>query len=543
MKSLEIKINLTCQRGFTWHTKGVCMVKGYLFTPDGSLLYDDKLAAYFSDIHDIEKFKSVVRTSNGRFSMIVMHDDKCFLTVDPVRTFPLLYSFSNQTLFIGDSFDTLLNHFNNVVLNKVASEEFMATGYVTGKETLCEGIKQIRAGEILVFNTETGELHEEFYHTYQTNTVFKASDEYLSTELKKLFEKVGQRLITSLQGRHAIVSLSGGYDSRVITCLLKSAGYKNVICFTYGRKDNPDMLIAKKVAEKLDYPWLFVEYKDELIRNYTDDPDFLEYYRFAANGVSMFYLQDYFAIKYLKENKTIPDNAIFIPGHTGDFLAGSNFIKHGLKPGLESPEDLVRRIWQTKYIFCPIPRQNQSIIKNRIRSTLAEKQMIEGAYSYTIHEDWDMKEKFAKFIVNSARVYDWFGYEYRLPFWDGEMTEFFRQVPFELKKNRKLYDAVLQNSYFSRYEINFPVEIRPSARVQQDTYIKNKIKRSLPQFIKRIFLNKKDHIYYYEITRKLQNDMEKKLIRIKSYNNSYNSLIVQWYLERLKMEIKNTDSD
>ncbi len=538
MKSPEINTYLIFQKGFTWHTKGACNVKGYLFTPDGNFLFGEELAAYFSGIHDIEKIKSAIRTSNGCFSLIVMHHDVCLLAVDPVRTFPLLYSFNKNTLFISDSFDTLLDKVNNVALNMEAAAEFMATGYVTGKETLCKGIKQVQAGEMIIFKTGGEELAEEFYHTYQTDTVYKESEEYLSEELGRIFDNVGQRLVTSLQGRHAIVSLSGGYDSRLIACMLKSAGYHDVTCLTYGRKDCPDMLIAEKVAEKLDYPWLFVEYNYELIKDYTGDTGFHEYYRFAANGVSMFYLQDYFAVKYLKENKIIPEDAIFVPGHTGDFLAGTNFVKHGLKPGPESPEKLAGRIWRSKYIFCPVPCRNRASIKNRIHRTLAEKRVMEGAFSYSIHEDWDIKEKFAKFIVNSARIYEWFGYEYRLPFWDDELAGFFRQVPYDLKKNRKLYDAVLIDSYFSRYGLNFPVEIRPSARVQRDAYIKSRIKRSLPQFIKPVFLNKKDPIFYYEITRELQKDMERNGIRIRMCNHSFNSLIVQWYVEKLTKEVR-----
>jgi len=536
MKYWQIKTYLTYQKGFTWHTKGACSVKGYMFTPEGNFLSGDKLASYFSGINNIEEIKSVISNANGQFSLIIVLQNQCLLAVDPIRTFPVLYSTFDNTFFISDSFNTLMNHANNVTWNQVACEEYLAAGYVTGKETLSEEIHQVRAGELVTFNIENGELQEEFYYTYQTDSVFEATEEDLSVELEGILERVGQRLIASLQGRHAIVSLSGGYDSRLIASMLKSAGYQDVTCLTYGRKGNPDMLIAEKVAKELSYNWLCVEYNDELINNYTTDPDFHKYYQFAANGISMFYLQDYFAIKYLKENASVPDDAIFIPGHTGDFLAGTNIIKHNLKSGHESNDELVRRILRTKYIFCPISHPHKAIIENRIHKTLVEKQIVDKAFSYTIHEDWDMKERLTKLIVNSARVYDWFGYNYRLPFWDNELTGFFRQVPYELKENRRLFDSVLRKSYFSRYNIDFPVEIRPSERHQRNAYIRSQIKHNLPQLFKRFFLNKEDPIFYYEITRELQRNMERKGILIRPYNNSFNSLIMQWYVERLKSE-------
>ena len=163
--------------------------------------------------------------------------------------------------------------------------------------------------------------------------------------------------------------------------------------------------------------------------------------------------------------------------------------------------------------------------------------MLDNALSYTIHEDWDLKEKIAKFIVNSTRVYDWFGYEYRLPLWDVELTDFFRQVPYDMKINWRFYDAVLKRAYFSRFDLDFPVELRPSARTQRAGYIKSRIKAYLPRFAKRFLLDRNDDIFYYEITRELQRDMEKRGTPIRIYNNSFNTLIVQWYLEMMRGDL------
>ena len=33
-------------------------------------------------------------------------------------------------------------------------------------------------------------------------------------------------------------------------------------------------------------------------------------------------------------------------------------------------------------------------------------------------ESWDISERQPKFIVNSLRVYEYFGYEWWIPFWD-----------------------------------------------------------------------------------------------------------------------------
>ena len=65
------------------------------------------------------------------------------------------------------------------------------------------------------------------------------------------------------------------------------------------------------------------------------------------------------------------------------------------------------------------------------------------------------------------------------------------------------------------------------------------IKKFLPESIKTIFHTKKEGLYYYEITKILRDDLNKKGIKIKIHGNSYNSLIIQWYLEKIKEEYLN----
>jgi asparagine synthase (glutamine-hydrolysing) len=170
----------------------------------------------------------------------------------------------------------------------------------------------------------------------------------------------------------------------------------------------------------------------------------------------------------------------------------------------------------------------------RILKSLADKEMVDDARPYSVHEDWDLKEKLAKFIVNSCNVYAWFGFEYRLPFYDVELMEFFRHVPFRFKENKILYDTYLEQSIFRDLNLIFSEEINPSEQLQRRYNLRMKIKRYIPRSLMPVRLAKSDSIYYREITQRLQNDMALKGRRIKAKGNSYNSLIIQWYTEYLK---------
>ena len=88
------------------------------------------------------------------------------------------------------------------------------------------------------------------------------------------------------------------------------------------------MIISEKVANELGFNWFFVEYNEQTIdQDFPQCNEFQKYYKFASNHVSIFYTQDYFAVKYLHDNKIINNDAIFATGHSGDYLAGSFFSR------------------------------------------------------------------------------------------------------------------------------------------------------------------------------------------------------------------------
>jgi asparagine synthase (glutamine-hydrolysing) len=356
----------------------------------------------------------------------------------------------------------------------------------------------------------------------------------LENELERITGRLLERLVESLQGRPAAIALSGGYDSRFIAAMLKKAAYPDLACFSYGRHRNPDLLRAEEIAGRLGIKFIPVVYTDEMIRDFHLDEGFKQYIKFSSNHASMFFMQEYFAMKHIRENGLIPENAVIIPGHSGDFFGGSQLVKHGLHGGKEPLSGTVRRIYHTKYAWGQDRGKTRKSMLSRIQRTLREKDIVDCALPYSAHEDWDLKEKLAKFIVNSCNVYAWFGYEYRLPLYDYELQDFFRDVPFELKASKKLYDSFLRDYVFAGPGLNFESELQPGEAALIKARLKKKIRSMLPGSLIPVTVSRRDPIFYYEITRILRQDLQANGIGIKIRGNSYNSLIVQWYLEHLK---------
>ena len=527
-----MKVELAFNHGFPWYSKEGCSARGYILTSDNEYLYGESLVDYFLPADDYFEFIDRLAEANGMFSVVAEKKGKVFLASDRIRTFPLFYWVSGKDGMVSDSVDRLHEIKGSWEINQEASVEFLATGFVTGRETLSNDICQVQAGEAVYIEPE--KIHQRFYATYQTRMERQPSFEILLAGLEKMSDKVFRRLAASLQGRTAVIALSGGFDSRFIAAMLKRLAYPRVICFTYGRDKNPDLQISGKVAEKLGYQWIPVVYTDELIQDYLKDDGYYDYVRYTSNWVSMFFMQEYFALKFLKKNKLIPDDSVIIPGHSADFFAGSQFLKHGISAGDESLKKIGKRIRDIKYNLCKPPGHLRQAMMARILKTLIEKRFVDNARSWSVYEDWDLKEKLAKFIVNSCNIYAWFGYEYRLPFYDNEFQDFFRGVPYEFKLDKKLYDTFLVEGLFKEYELNQPQEIQPDAGTQRMVKLKRNLKKGMPESLLPSRPSPQDPIFYHEITRLLQEDLAERDIHIKIQGRSYNSLIVQWYIEFLK---------
>src|SRR5690606_13164563 len=65
------------------------------------------------------------------------------------------------------------------------------------------------------------------------------------------------------------------------------------------------------------------------------------------------------------------------------------------------------------------------------------------------YELWDWQERQAKYIANSVRVYEFYKCDWWLPLWDMEFTEFWRDVPLTLRRERLWFKTWITSLYLS----------------------------------------------------------------------------------------------
>jgi len=530
-----MKITLKNNKGFKWFKTETLFFKGYFYHND--FFYEKENALNFlSELINIHQFKENLPKLNGIFTILKKHDNQLFIVNDVTRSFPVFYTYCNNSWFFSDDIINIKKEIKVPIFDDLASLEFKASNHVHGSKTLIKNIYQTQASEYLIFKND--KIKERaFYFSYSIDTENTKNYKLLEANCIQTFENSFERCIKSLNNKTVVVPLSGGFDSRLIAVMLKKYHYKNVVCYTYGSKNSFEIENSKKTAKALNFKWYFIEYKKELTADFLNTTTFKEYAHFAGKLASMPNLQEYFAVNYLKDNKLIPENSIFIPGYAGDILGGSEYLSN-ISKNIKSV-NLAENILLKKMTNYSFTKDEKNQLKTEIDKNLNSfDHNFKEKIPETVFDDYNLKERIAKFIFNSASYYTFFNFEVRFPFWDKELLDFFKNLPINLKRNKTFFDAVLINYYFKPFGVVFEKENQPDKKQIELQKIKNQLKPFLPTFIKQKILQKNDWNNYQPITTQMFLQMKKNKQQIKLNSKDYNEIITQWYLYFSKNNLK-----
>ena len=420
-----------------------CWHKGDLYYKNNQLKTPEILSLFRSLQSSLKNYNNLVKDLllcfNGSFVLVIETPDNILCLVDHFRSIPLFYAKTDSQFIISDDANYIRDQIRPQ-FNEKNGAEFLVTGYVTGRETLFDGIFQIQAGEYLNYSKNDNHITPIFYYKFWHEDYFSDSQEELLKRLDEVFVHVFKRLIASIKGKglQIVVPLSGGLDSRIIVAMLKRLGVDDVICFSYGQKGNYEAEISKKVAEALGYQWYFVEYThDKWYQCYHSD-EASAFERYAGNLSSLPHFQDFLAIQELHKEGKIPKKSVFIPGHCGNQIA----VYCLPRKVLESTPDFdhfVTYYWQEHYSLCPWIEQERgggelkTIFRKKIQQSVGDIDIYDAKSVANAIEFFNGYERQGKFIVNSLRVYEFFGYVWRIPIVDGDLNDFFLKVPLKYR--------------------------------------------------------------------------------------------------------------
>jgi asparagine synthase (glutamine-hydrolysing) len=502
---------------FNWYHNRSSSITGTIWL-NGSFISSFDVENELCKISTFEQFNHFILKLKGHFTIIKRMSDEYWVATDPILRYPVFFKIGKGRIEISDDPKILL-HGEKKIPDKEASLFFLQFGATFGNHTLLNGLSVFEPGTVTRLSEDS--IHTEHY----LKGYFKSDQrwEYTPLELKGILEEIFFRYINLYKDRPFVVPLTAGYDSRFILTMLKSHGVKNVQCFTWGRKNNLEMVTAKKVAAQLNYKYQFIEYDSNLIKNFSRQDQFFKYMEYAGNFTSMPYMQDYFAVSYLNQNQIIPSDAVFIPGHTGDVYSGSH-----QRPWFEllSKNDIC---YELVDFFSMTGFHKKPLSKDHIISLL-ERYLYDNNFTPSQFVDyWDINIRQARFVARSSSIFNYFGYDVILPLSDQLFINYFFSAPVKLRFNERLYRETLVELFFKPNSVDF--DLKDVRNFKKDVWLTKYLKINMPQFFKKMYYPLKDEIFYREITKVLISELDKHELFIPDFPYKYNSFVIQWYLK------------
>lgn len=469
---------LNNNKGAAWIQRRGLFVKGYAFM-HGELFEGEALGLLLQTAILEERIDETLRSLNGFFSAVIDAGTSVYLIVDKVRAYPLLICKAQRCKWIISDSGKSIELDGNIEkkVDSLNSMEFLALGYNSGHGTIYTDITTVDAGEYVRLGAD-GDVRRVSYFKYIFTKEAFSRVETIEKAFQSL-ESAFQRTIETIPlGYQIVIPLSGGYDSRLIACLCKKYNLNNVVCFTYGRKDSYEVQTSEKVAKTLGFEWYYVEYSAQKLATMIESEEFKDFSTFASNYNSIPPIQEFLAIKELKNQRLIQENAIVIPGYCGDLFGGSKIPREVFrwKKSQFTPQNFAGTIYHHFYDLNIPVRSVRSYIVNKIQSEIEQYDIsnLNGFIDY--YEQWCISNRLGKYIINSVRTYEYFGLGWRMPFWDDEYAATWYRVPWE-NKSADLLCEFMFIKYFSVFGVTM---LKPKGIDSSKVLI---IRRILPSFI------------------------------------------------------------
>jgi len=408
----------------------------------------------------------------SHLSLVAVSAHRVVLKSDIVRTAPLFYRIKNGEVTVTDH----LSLKSDLETDPDAVEEFMATGYVSASKTIFKEYSGMRPGEIVIINGSVNQRRYFYNKTDENARKAEPNDiDRLASQFDSILLEVFSEITDALpEGRRVVVPLSGGHDSRLIVNYLYKVGFSNVLCYTYGLQGNKQSRASRQVAEALGFDWHFVEYTEEKWKKLHDNGHIEQFIDFASRGVSTPHLQDFLAVYELRENGVLRDDDVLMPGHGLDILCQVIDVKNHSENLVEST---VVRFEQRKNF----KRKHGTCLFERYRKHW--ELFPYGDEHFIDYMFW--QENQVKYLVNSVRVYEYFGLNWSIAYWDRRITDFWYSIAMENKFERNLLREMERRSLLHEklQGIPFCDERVVNREKKKKISVTRKLKKMIPAWV------------------------------------------------------------
>ena len=105
--------------------------------------------------------------------------------------------------------------------------------------------------------------------------------------------------------------------------------------------------------------------------------------------------------------------------------------------------------------------QNKEMIKNkffkRVEGIRNSEANLDSDFLIEAFQKIEYEDRQTKYVINGQKVYEFFGYEWRLPLWDKEYIDFWEKTDVSYKIKQNLYRKVLMEQNWGNIWYKFPL--------------------------------------------------------------------------------------
>lgn len=393
-------------------------------------------------------------------------------------------------------------------IDDVALAELLSIGYVTGNDTFFRGIRTVDLGEYVELGPEPSLFRRSVYYEYIHDKADLDREVFFETAFCTLEAAFRRMLLTIPAGSQVAIPLSGGNDSRLLACLCRKFGLRNVVCFTYGRSDSFEVAVSRRVTERLGFEWHYVPYSPERFIETFDSDCFRAFSEFCTNCNTIPHIQDFIAVRTLLERGVLKPHAVVVPGHMGDLPAGAKMPREVLAwpVGKCTAAACAELLYRRYYDLNPLEKSAAQAVVRKIGSALNPNEIHSPDTMIDRSEQWIMKNRTAKFILNSVRTYEFFGLDWRIPLGDSQYTALWYRVPWR-DKTPDLLQEFVSRYYFVPYGVDFaPVAEsfrRKGLMGMAKSVVPRKMQPRLSALVRRIFRRNSNDFNAFAATARL----------------------------------------
>ncbi|MCD5030037.1 hypothetical protein [Enterococcus asini] len=416
---MELDIQLVNKRGYIWKT-----------------VQSENIKYFYKSLIDYTSTELELEDCEA-FVVIKVTKDYVEIKSDVFRTIPIFYKVKKSKITISDNFETVSNSHENK-MNEQMRNVYLNAGFTPVHMTLIEDVLQTRASESVIIFLKTGEINYQKLDTYNNQNI---NEEVTFDDFRKASALISNKLSNFLDGYTIYLPLSDGFDSLYIACLLKMSSFENVKCYSYGDEKSKVARKSRLIAENLGYEWHFYHYQKKDWKVLRSSKLFSEYLDYAGQASNFVHFQDFIAVMKISEKLSLEEreNSIFIPGHTGT-IGGGNLKSDEIKK-IINLDDLINFIIKKDFSL-----QNNTDSKNTIAQYVKDELVniplnINNVTNFL--QSWDIKERQSKMIVNSVRIYEFFGMKWYLPLQDKKLVNMLYSLDIFEKLDKKRYKALI----------------------------------------------------------------------------------------------------